>query len=128
MELGVQLSSDQGPSTPNQLSKMRGVPYAEAVGSILWPAVVLRPDIAFVIGVLSQFIQNPGPAHWQALKRVIVYLGATKGLWLMFGRQTRPLCKGFATPIGQARSIDTQSPVIRITSAVELFPGAQKSN
>jgi len=95
MEPGVQLSSDQGPSTPNQLLKMRGIPYAEAAGSILWPAVVSRPDIAFTIGVLSQFIQNPGPAHWQALKRVIVYLGATKGLWLTFGGQRKTLVQGF---------------------------------
>ena len=57
--------------------------------------VVSRPDIAFAIGVLSQFIQNPGPAHWQALKRVIVYLGATKGLWLTFGGQRKTLVQGF---------------------------------
>ena len=40
MEPGIQLSTDQGPSTLNQLSKMRGIPYAQAVGSVLWPAVV----------------------------------------------------------------------------------------
>ena len=56
---------------------MRGVPFNEAIGSVLWPAVVSRPDVAFAVGVLLQFIQNPGPAHWEALKWVIVYLGAT---------------------------------------------------
>jgi len=95
MEPGIQLSTDQGPSTLNQLSKMRGIPYAQAVGSVLWPAVVSRPDIAFAVGILSQFIQNPGPAHWQALKRVIVYLGATKTLWLTFGGRSKTLVQGF---------------------------------
>jgi len=40
MEPGTQLSTDQGPSTTNQLSKMRGIPYTKAVGSVLWPAVM----------------------------------------------------------------------------------------
>ena len=37
------------------------------------------------VSLLSQFIQNPGLAHWEALKQVIVYLGSTKDLWLTFG-------------------------------------------
>ena len=95
MEPGTQLSTDQGPSTTNQLSKMWGIPYAEAVGSVLWPAVVSRPDIAFAIRILSQFIQNPGLAHWEALKWVIVYLVATKTLWLTFGGWSKTLVQGF---------------------------------
>ena len=74
---------------------MRGIPYAEAIGSILWPVVVSRPDAAYAIGVLSQFIQNLGQAHWEALKRVIVYLGCTKDLWLTFGGRTNILTEGY---------------------------------
>ena len=61
MDPGAHLSVDQCPSSPNQLSRMRGVPFNEAIGSVLWPAVVSRPDVAFAVRVLSQFIQNPGP-------------------------------------------------------------------
>ena len=68
MESGAQFSKEQGPSTPTQAMRMRGIPYAEAIGSILWPVVVSRPDAAYAVGVLSQFIQNPGQAHWEALK------------------------------------------------------------
>ena len=57
--------------------RMKGVPYAEAIGCVLWTAVVSRPDIMFATGVLAQFIQNPGELHWEALKRVINYLGWT---------------------------------------------------
>ena len=56
MEPGIQLSNDQGPSTPTQMLCMRGIPYTEPIGSVLWPAIVLRPDIAYAVGVLSQFI------------------------------------------------------------------------
>ena len=38
----------------------------------------------FTIGILSQFLQNPGQAHWAGVKQVISYLGSTKNLWLTF--------------------------------------------
>jgi len=80
---------------PNQLAKMKGVPYAEAVGSVLWPVVVSRPDAAYAVGVLSQFIQNPGQAHWEGLKQVIKYLGSTKDYWLTFRGHSKKLTKGY---------------------------------
>jgi hypothetical protein len=95
MEPGTQYSVDQCPSSMNQMAKMRGVPYSEAIGSVLWPVVVSRPDAAFAVGVLSQFIQNPAFVHWEALKRVINYLGSTKNLWLTFGGSKESLVEGF---------------------------------
>jgi hypothetical protein len=74
---------------------MHGVLYSEAIGSVLWPVVVSRPDAAYAVGILSQFIQNPGPAHWEGVKRVISYLGSTKDLWLTFGGQGKANVEGF---------------------------------
>ena len=74
---------------------MRRIPYTEAIGSVLWPVFVSRPDAAFAVFTLSQFIQNPGPTHWEALKRVIVFLGSTKDLWLTFGGRSKPAAEGF---------------------------------
>ena len=34
---------------------MQGVPYSEAISSMLWP------DAAYAVVILSQYIQNPGP-------------------------------------------------------------------
>ena len=95
MEPNVQFSVDQCPSTTNQLAWMKGIPYSEAIGSVLWPVVVSRPDAAYAITTLAQFIQNPGSAHWEALKRLITYLGWTKDLWLTFGGRSRILVQGF---------------------------------
>ena len=95
MEPNVHFSLDQSPSSTNQLAHMKGVPYSEAIGSVLWPVVVSRPDAAYAIGILSQFIQNPGLAHWEALKRLITYLGWTKDLWLTFGGRSKTLVQGF---------------------------------
>jgi hypothetical protein len=36
----------------------------------MYAAVATRPDIAFAVSALSQFLSNPGSAHWEAVKRV----------------------------------------------------------
>ena len=65
MELNTQFTTQQSPSTLNQTTRMQGVPYSKAIGSILWPAVVSYPDVAYAVRILSQFIQNPGTVHWK---------------------------------------------------------------
>jgi hypothetical protein len=95
MDPNVQYSAQQSPSSVNQVGRMKGIPYAEAIGSVLWPTVVSRPDTAFAVGVLSQFIQNPGQAHWDAVKRIISYLDTTKDLWLTFGGNKNGLLEGY---------------------------------
>ena len=85
MEQNAQFSTQQCPATLNQMAHIKGIPYTEAIGLTLWPTVVSRPDMAFAVGILSQFIQNPGLAHWDRVKKVISYLATTKDLWLTFG-------------------------------------------
>jgi hypothetical protein len=63
-------------------------------GLVLWATVVSRPTV-FAVGVLSQFIQNPGPQHWEGVKRLIRYLGSTKEMWLTFGGSIRVLLEGY---------------------------------
>ena len=88
-------STSDSPSTPTQIVRMRRIPYAEAISSVLWPVVVSRSDAAFAVSTLLQFIRNPRPAHWEALKHVIIFLGSTKDLWLTFGRRSKPATEGF---------------------------------
>ena len=64
---------------------MRKVPYREAIGSLMYASVATRPDITFAVSTLSQFLENPGEAHWEAAKRVFRYLAGTKDLSLMYG-------------------------------------------
>ena len=86
MVTGTTFSTANSPSTPMQVAHMCGIPYTEAIGSVLWLVVISRPDAAFAVSILSQFVQNPGPAQWEVLKHVIIFLGSTKDLWLTFGR------------------------------------------
>ena len=95
MITGATFSTSDSPSTPTQVACMCGIPYAEAIGSVLWPVVVSRPDAVFAVSTLSQFIQNPGPAHWEVLKCIIVFLRSMKDLWLTFGGQSKLSAEGF---------------------------------
>ena len=44
-----------------------------------------RPDLSFAVSDISQYLSNPGHAHWEALKRVFRYLQGTKHWKLTFG-------------------------------------------
>ena len=53
--------------------------------------MVTRPDTLCAVGILAQFVQNPGMVHWNALMCVIAYLNTTKDYWLTFGRGANQL-------------------------------------
>ena len=57
----------------------------------MYCAVATRPDIAFPVALLSQFLENPGRMHWDAVKRIFKYLSGTRDLKLTYGRETRGL-------------------------------------
>ena len=54
--------------------EMKNILYASAVGSLMYAQVCTRPDIAYVVGMLS----NPCMEYWGAIKKVMWYLQGTK--------------------------------------------------
>jgi len=61
------------------------VPYASALGSLMYAMVSTRPDITHVVGTVSRFLSNPGREHWNAVKWILRYLRGTTCLKLCFG-------------------------------------------
>jgi hypothetical protein len=82
----TKMSKDQCAISEKEKDYMKNVPYHQAVGSLMWAAVVTRPDIAFAVSLLSQFMENPGEIHWEAIKRVLRYLKGTKNNKLIIGK------------------------------------------
>ena len=68
------LSLDMCPKTKDEKEKMARVPYANAVGSLMYAMMCTRPDICYAVGLVSRFHSNPGLAHWKAVKRILRYL------------------------------------------------------
>ena len=52
---GVSLSKEQCPKTPEEIESMKAVPYASAVGSLMYAILCTRPDICFAIGMVSRY-------------------------------------------------------------------------
>ncbi|KAG8496846.1 hypothetical protein CXB51_008129 [Gossypium anomalum] len=68
------------------LEEMQKIPYASAVGSLMYAQVCTRPDIAYIVGMLGRYLSNPCIDHWVAAKRVMRYLQITKDYMLTFER------------------------------------------
>jgi hypothetical protein len=81
---GIVLSKMQCPKTPQEEEEMRRVPYASAVGSLMYAMLCTRPDICYAVGVVSRYQSNPGPEHWIAVKHILKYLKRTRGHMLVY--------------------------------------------
>ncbi|GJU60010.1 hypothetical protein Tco_1237776 [Tanacetum coccineum] len=85
MQERLDLNKTQGASTPKEVKRMQNVPYASAVGSIMYAVRCTRPDVAFAQNITSRFQQNPGELHWTAVKNILKYLRNTKDMFLVYG-------------------------------------------
>jgi hypothetical protein len=56
-------------------------------------AVGMQPNISFTVQALSHFWNNPGPAHWMAVKHVFQYLNRMWDLGIIYqkGGEVEPL-------------------------------------
>lgn len=72
------------------------VPYASAIGSIMYAMVGTRPDVAQAIGVLSRFMSRPGKIHWTAVKWLLRYLKGSTDLKLVFTKEKDFRVQGFS--------------------------------
>ena len=77
-------SLTQCPKNNLEIEEMQKIPYALAVGSLMYAQVCMRPDIAFIVGMLGRYMSNPGVDHWKAAKQVMRYLKRTKDFMLTY--------------------------------------------
>lgn len=59
--------------------------YQRKIGSLLYAAVITRPDVAFAVSRLARFLTNPSPKHHEAADRVFYYLRRYRGLAIQLG-------------------------------------------
>jgi len=63
VEKGLTLSLDQCPKTDKEMERMNNVPYASAIGSLMYVMLCTQLDTCFAVGLVSRYQSNPGPAH-----------------------------------------------------------------
>jgi phosphoribosylformylglycinamidine (FGAM) synthase PurS component len=76
------LSNLDSPKTDDEVAYMNKVPYANSVGSLMYLMVCTRPDVGYVVSVVSRYLANPGKNHWEAVKWIFLIFEWYKGLWV----------------------------------------------
>ena len=110
------LSKNNAPQTEAETEEMRvtpdRVPYREAVGALMWTAMMTRLDVVYAAHQLGKFNDNPGPVHWRTAKRALQYPWRTKDVGITYGGTPRSCTKlsawvdaDFATCPGTRRSV-----------------------
>ena len=61
----------------------------------MYAMVATRPDLAYVVGVVSRYMSNPGRKHWEAVKHILRYLRGTKDARLTFGSNNSTKVEGY---------------------------------
>ena len=82
--VGKSLSSSYCPKTNAEIERMRGIPYASAVGSLMYAMLCTRPDIYFAVGMVSTYQSKPGEEHWIAVKHILKYLKRMRDYMLLY--------------------------------------------
>ena len=75
---GVKLSQTHCLTTVEDREKMKGIPYASAIGSIMYAMMCTRPDVCLAISLARRYQSNPGVDHWTMVKNILKYLKRTK--------------------------------------------------
>jgi hypothetical protein len=68
--------------------------YRSTVGTLQYLSIT-RPDIAFSVNKLSQFMHNPTTLHWQSVKRLLRYLKQTIHFGLRIQPSSTTVLQGF---------------------------------
>jgi hypothetical protein len=70
--------------------------YRSIIGSLRY-IVNTRPDLAYVVGVVSRYMEAPGREHWAAVKHILRYPKGTVGYGCKYekGAELKPILLGY---------------------------------
>ncbi|XP_061350404.1 secreted RxLR effector protein 161-like [Gastrolobium bilobum] len=88
---------------------MERIPYASAIGSIMYAMLCTRPYVSYALSITSRYQADPGEDHWKAVKTILKYLRRTKDLFLVYGGSDELKVKGFTDASFQSDRDDCKS-------------------
>src|SRR3954462_7608184 len=106
---GVRLSMAQCPTTAENREKMSVVPYASAIGSIMYAMLCTIRDVNLAVSLVGRYQSNPGMEHWTAVKNILKYLKRTKDMFLVYGGDEELVVKGYVDASFNADPGDSKS-------------------
>jgi hypothetical protein len=93
---GITLRKKQCPSEPNEQERMSAIPYASAIGSIMYDMICTCPDVSYALSAMSRYQSNYGDAHWTIVKNILKYLRRTKEAFVVFRGEEELVVKGYS--------------------------------
>ena len=109
MSHGIHLSKSQCPTTTDERDRMSKVPYASAIGSIMYIIISTHPDVSYALSVISRYQSDPGESHWIAVKNILKYLRRTKNVLLVYGGEEELVITGYTDASFQTDKDDSKS-------------------
>ena len=107
---GISLSKTQCLMTQDERDRMNKIPYASAIGSIMYTILCTRPDVSYVLSTMSRYQSDPGESHWTTVKNILKYLRRTKDAFLLYsGKEDELVVNGYTDASFQTDKDDFQS-------------------
>ncbi|KAK8708165.1 hypothetical protein V6N13_059210 [Hibiscus sabdariffa] len=119
MRHGISLSKEMCPSTPQERERMSQIPYASAIGSIMYAMICTRPDLSYALSMTSRYQANPGEGHWTAVKNILKYLRRTKDVFLVYGGEEEFRIKGYTNKSSKQETVVDSATKAEYVSASE---------
>ncbi|XP_057840066.1 secreted RxLR effector protein 161-like [Cryptomeria japonica] len=99
-EVGLKLST-------NSTQKVDGKLYTQLGGSLLY-LTITRPVIAYAVGIVSRYMEDPHIEHWKAAKRILKYIKGTYNIGIEYNYGGEPTLVGY-TDYDYASDIDDRN-------------------
>ena len=109
MSHGISLSKSMCPRTQEERDRMSRIPYASAIGSIMYAMLCTRIDVSCALSTCSRYQSDPGEQHWTAVKNILKYLKRTKDMFLVYGGEDELAVRGYSDASFQTDHDDFRS-------------------
>jgi hypothetical protein len=109
MSHDITLNKIQCPSKPDGQKRMRVIPYASAIGFIMYAMLCKHPYVSYALSAMSRYQSNYGDAHWTIIKNILKYLRRTNEVFLVFGGEEEIVVKGYNDASFQTNADDSKS-------------------
>jgi hypothetical protein len=108
MSHDITLSKKQCPTDPDEQERIRVIPYALAIRSIMYAMICTHPDVSCAQSATSRYQSNYGDTHWTIVKNILKYLRRTKEAFLVFGGEEELVVMGYSDASFQTNEDDSK--------------------
>ncbi|KAK8600538.1 hypothetical protein V6N12_050391 [Hibiscus sabdariffa] len=98
---------------------MSQIPYASAIGSIMYAMICTRLDLPYALSMTSRYQVNPDEGHWTAVKNILKYLRRTKDVFLVYGGEEEFRIKGYTNKSSKQETVVDSATKAEYVSASE---------